>query len=112
MSTVALPLPRRAIRQFCRRWKISELALFGSVPRTDFRLDSDVDVLVTCADDADWGLLSHLQMQHELATLLERLGDAISRRALERSANWLRREAILDTAQVITASHRAGNVPE
>ena len=111
MSTVALPLPRRAIRQFCRRWKISELALFGSVLRTDFRPDSDVDVLVTFADDADWGLLSHLQMQQELATLLQRPVDIISRRALERSANWVRREAILNTAQVIIASDEAGNAP-
>lgn len=111
MTTLAFPLPADAIQQFCRRWKIRELALFGSVLRTDFRPDSDVDVLVSFADDADWGLLAHIQMQQELATLLRRPIDLISKRALERSPNWLRREAILNTAQVIVSTDEAGDVP-
>ena len=111
MTTLAFPLPADAIRQFCRRWKIRELALFGSVLRTDFRPDSDVDVLVSFADDADWGLLAHIQMQQELATMLRRPIDLISKRALERSPNWLRREAILNTAQVIVSTDEAGDVP-
>jgi len=111
VTTLAFPLPADAIRQFCRRWKIRELALFGSVLRTDFRPDSDVDVLVSFADDADWGLLAHIQMQQELATMLRRPIDLISKRALERSPNWLRREAILNTAQVIVSTDEAGDVP-
>ena len=79
--------------------------------RTDFRPDSDVDVLVSFADDADWGLLAHIQMQQELATMLRRPIDLISKRALERSPNWLRREAILNTAQVIVSTDEAGDVP-
>ena len=51
MATLALSLPEDAIREFCRRWKISEMALFGSVLRPDFRPDSDVDVLVSFADE-------------------------------------------------------------
>ena len=35
------------IEDFCRRWKIKEFALFGSVLREDFRPDSDIDVLVS-----------------------------------------------------------------
>jgi uncharacterized protein len=87
------------------------LALFGSVLRTDFRPDSDVDVLVTFTDDADWGLLAHIEMQQELATLLDRPIDLISKRALERSPNWVRREAILNTAQVVVSTDEAGDVP-
>jgi len=45
-------IPKERIADFCRRWKITELALFGSVLREDFRADSDVDVLVTFAPDA------------------------------------------------------------
>jgi predicted nucleotidyltransferase len=101
VTTLTFPLPMDAIQQFCRRWKIRELALFGSVLRTDFRPDSDVDVLVTFHDDAEWGLLDHVQMQQELATLLHHPIDLVSKRALERSANWVRREAILNTAQVL-----------
>ena len=111
MTTLALSLPTDAIQQFCRRWKISELALFGSVLRTDFRPDSDVDVLVTFTGNADWGLLAHVQLQQELAALLQRPIDLISKRALERSANWVRREAILNTAQVIVSADEAGNGP-
>jgi uncharacterized protein len=111
MTTLTLPLPTDAIRQFCRRWKIRELALFGSVLRTDFRPDSDVDMLVTFTDDADWGLLAHIQMQQELATLLQRPVDLVSKHALERSANWVRREAILNTAQVIVSTDEAGDAP-
>ncbi|MCH7598595.1 MAG: nucleotidyltransferase domain-containing protein [Myxococcales bacterium] len=73
--------------------------------------DSDVDVLVTFTGDADWGLLAHVQMQQELAALLQRPIDLISKRALERSANWVRREAILNTAQVIVSADEAGNAP-
>ncbi len=36
-----------ALPAFCRRWEISELAVFGSVLRDDFGEASDVDVLVT-----------------------------------------------------------------
>jgi uncharacterized protein len=111
MTTPTLPLPTEAIQQFCRRWKIRELALFGSVLRTDFRPDSDVDMLVTFSDDADWGLLAHIQMQQELATLLQRRVDLVSKHALERSANWVRREAILNTAQVIVSTDEAGHAP-
>ena len=111
MATLALSLPEDAIREFCRRWKISEMALFGSVLRPDFRPDSDVDVLVSFADSADWSLLAHIEMQQELANLLQRPVDLISKRALEQSANWVRRDAILATAQIVVSADEAGNDP-
>jgi predicted nucleotidyltransferase len=111
MKTLTLPLPTNDIRRFCRRWKIRELALFGSALRVDFSPGSDVDVLVTFEDDADWGLLAHIQMQQELAGLLHRPIDLISKRALERSSNWIRREAILSTAQIIVSNDEAVDGP-
>jgi uncharacterized protein len=111
VTTVAFPLPTDAIEQFCRRWKIRELTLFGSVLWTDFRPNSDVDVLVTFADDADWGLLAHMQMQQELATIRQRPIDLISKRALEQSPNWVRRNAILNTAQVIISTDEMRDAP-
>jgi hypothetical protein len=89
------------IAKFCRRWKIRELALFGSALRDDFRPDSDLDILVTFAEDAEWSLFDHIQMQHELQAALRRSIDLISRRAVERSQNWLRRQEILNTARVL-----------
>ena len=53
---VQIDVPKEKIEDFCRRWKIVELALFGSVLREDFRPDSDVDVLVTFSLDSDWGV--------------------------------------------------------
>ena len=94
-------LPPEKIADFCRRWKITEFALFGSVLREDFRSDSDVDVLVTFAPTADWGLFDHVQMKEELNQLLNRKIDLLSRQAVEQSHNQPRRQAILDTAQII-----------
>jgi predicted nucleotidyltransferase len=97
----ALTINQSMLDEFCRRWNIQELALFGSALRDDFGPDSDIDLLITFTDDADWGLLAHLQIQHELESILGRSVDLISRQALAQSPNWLRRQAILDTAQVL-----------
>ncbi len=101
MSNFSSTLPTIEVAKFCQRWKIQELALFGSALRDDFHPDSDVDILVTFAADADWGLLDHVKMQQELQTLLRRDVDLITKRALERSRNWLRRSEILKTAQTL-----------
>ena len=95
------------LAQFCARWRICELALFGSILRDDFRADSDVDLLVTFADDAPWSLLDQVQMQQELQLLFSRPVDLISRRALEASPNWLRRDAILQSARVLFSEHNS-----
>ncbi|MEK7407933.1 MAG: nucleotidyltransferase domain-containing protein [Acidobacteriota bacterium] len=92
-------IPRGWLADFCRRWKIVELCLFGSVLREDFGPDSDLDLLVSFAPDADWSLLDHVAMEEELSGILRRKVDLVSRRAIERSANWIRRKAILDSAE-------------
>jgi hypothetical protein len=92
------------IADFCHRWKIIELALFGSVLRDDFGPDSDFDMLVTFAADAEWSLLDHFRMEQELEALLRRKVDLVSRRAIERSKNWIRRKEILSTAQTVYVS--------
>ena len=50
--SVGIAVDRPTITEFCHRWRIAELALFGSVLRDDFHADSDVDVFVTFADGA------------------------------------------------------------
>lgn len=100
-----LRLETAQLGEFCRRWKVRELALFGSALRADFRPDSDVDLLVSFAPAADWSLLDQATMEEELSALLCRRVDLVSRRALEQSANWIRRRAILESAQPI---HVAG----
>lgn len=94
-------LPKSQIADFCQQWHIRELALFGSVLRDDFSPDSDLDILVTFAPEANWSLLDHLRMEQELAVLLNRKIDLFSRRAVEQSHNWIRRMEILNTAEVV-----------
>lgn len=100
-QTLKVGLPMDRIAEFCRKWKISQLSLFGSALRDDFTDRSDLDFLATFAPRADWGLFDHVEMEEELAGILGRSVDLISRRAVERSHNWIRRQAILQSAQVV-----------
>ncbi|MCY3019969.1 MAG: nucleotidyltransferase domain-containing protein [Planctomycetota bacterium] len=104
MTCHGLNIPDEGLANFCTRWRIVELAVFGSILRNDFRRDSDVDVLVRWADDTKWSLLDQVRMQDELTALLGRKVDLVSRRAVERSTNWIRRTAILESAEVIYAA--------
>jgi predicted nucleotidyltransferase len=98
-----ITLPQKSIHKLCQRWQITELAAFGSVLRDDFHPNSDIDLLVTFSPTSDWGLLEHIKIQQELETILGRKVDLISKRAIERSQNWVRRQEILSTAQKIYA---------
>jgi len=89
------------IKDFCRRWKIEEFAFFGSVLREDFKPESDVDVLVTFASDARWGLFDYALMEDELAEILGREVDVVDRTAVERSENYIRRKHILSNAESV-----------
>jgi len=94
-----IQIPKEKIANFCRKWKIVELSLFGSVLRNDFRPDSDIDLLVSFSPDAEWSLLDHMAMEEELSIIFNRKVDLVSRKAIERSENYIRRNAILETAQ-------------
>jgi hypothetical protein len=86
------------LNAFCERWRVAMLELFGSILRDDFGPESDADLLVTFQPDADWGLLEHAAMEEELTGLLGRPVDLLTRRAVVRSANPIRRESILASA--------------
>ena len=76
-----IPIPTERLADFCRRWKIAELRVFGSALREDFRPDSDLDLLVRFAPDADWSLLDHVAMEEELAAIVGRKGTRSHARA-------------------------------
>lgn len=104
MASVAIELPTEAIADFCQRWQVTELALFGSVLRDDFRPDSDIDVMVQFHPEAHPSF-SHLdQMETELKAFFHREIDLITRQGIEASRNYLRRREILSSAQVIYAT--------
>jgi len=101
MLSPKLTIPEKKIRSFCRRWKISEFALFGSILREDFRPDSDVDVLVSFAADAHWSLWDLTEIQQELEAIFGRSVDLVENGTLR---NPFRRQAILSTKQVVYAA--------
>jgi hypothetical protein len=92
-------VPRASLAQFCQRWRITELALFGSALGMDFRADSDIDMLVTFAPDAAWSGWDLVTIQDELGELFGRKVDLVERAAVERSENWIRRRHILTHAE-------------
>ena len=94
-------IPHKRISEFCRRWGVVELSLFGSALRADFRPDSDVDVLVTFSKEAEISLFDLVQMKLDLEKIFHRPVDVIEKDALE---NPFRKREILRTAQVIYAA--------
>jgi len=84
-----------AIADFCRRWDVDELWLFGSVLRDDFRPESDVDIMARFADDVHWRLKDYIQMEDELRAIVGRGVDLVDRRSVEHSENYIRRKHIL-----------------
>ena len=93
-----------AIAAFCERWSHAELALFGSVVRDDFGPESDIDVLVSFDPEARPTLFDIVRMQDELSRLSGHPVDLVTRAAVEASRNYIRRKAILDSAEVIYAA--------
>ncbi len=105
MTTKArLQLPQGQLAEFCRKWGIRELALFGSVLREDFRSDSDVDVLVDFKPGRTPGLFAAARMADELEKIFGREVDLLTRPAVEQSRNYIRRKAILSSLRVVYVS--------
>ena len=101
MNRTKIEMPKEKIAEFCQKWKIVELSMFGSVLREDFRPDSDVDVLVTFAPDAQYSLFDLVHIEEELKEILGRKVDLVERNAIERSENYIRRQHILSSVQTI-----------
>ena len=101
MTIQHLHVPDDELAAFCARWKVTELALFGSALRDDFGPESDVDLLVTFAPDARWSLFDLFAMERELEAMTGRPVDLMTKRSIEESHNWIRRKAILSTAQPV-----------
>ena len=99
MPDIAIEIDKDKLRDFCRRWKVTEFALFGSATRPEeFRDDSDVDVLVKFGPDAELSFSGWLDMRDELMEIFGREVDLADRAGVEQMRNYLRRAAILETA--------------
>ena len=96
-----IDLPFDLLADFCRRWKITKLEVFGSVLRDDFGPDSDVDFLVTFDRAARLSLFDLVDAEEELSGIVGRPVDLVERRPVEKSKNWMRRRMVLGNAQTI-----------
>ena len=102
--TARIAIPSDGIAAFCARWQVTELALFGSVLRDDFGPESDIDVLVAFRDGARHTLFDMVRMEEELKAIFGRDVDLTERAGIERSRNYIRRNAILQSAETIYAT--------
>lgn len=89
------------IKNFCEKWKISKLSLFGSYLTPDFNKDSDVDVLIEFNDNAKYGFFEMVEMKAELEKIFGRKVDLITRKGLNYSRNYLRTKSILSNTKVM-----------
>ena len=89
------------ITDFCRRWKVAEFSLFGSVLREDFDPDrSDVDILIEFLPDHGHDLVDLVFMKEELEAMFQRPVDLLTKPALKPRLQ----QAILDSAQILYAA--------
>ncbi len=70
MGQPRIEIPKERIAGFCRTHHIRKLALFGSALRDDFRVSSDVDILVEFEPYARVGFFELYDMEQELSGML------------------------------------------
>ena len=93
-----------SLEDFCKKHKIRELSLFGSALRDDFNDKSDIDLLYVFSDDSSCGLFDVVRIKDELEELFGRRVDLVSKDAIEKSRNIIRRESILGNSKIIYAA--------
>ena len=91
-----IPIPREKLAEFCRHHHIQRLALFGSVLRSDFRPDSDVDVLVEFEPGHVPGFFKLFDMEEELSLLFE--GRKVDLRTPQDLSRYFRNDVIAQAA--------------
>jgi predicted nucleotidyltransferase len=101
---VGITIPNEKIKEFCQRWKISDLALFGSVLREDFSPSSDIDLLVRFFPETNYSLFDLVRMQDELKEIFGREVDLVEWTAIAQSRNYIRRKQILGSLEAIYAA--------
>lgn len=101
MATPRIALPVETLADFCRQNRIQRLALFGSVLRDDFHAGSDIDVLVDFEPHVQVTFALLDQLESKLSSLFGRKVDMGEWQGVREDPNYIRREAILGSLQVI-----------
>ncbi|GAB4143277.1 MAG: hypothetical protein Tsb009_14250 [Planctomycetaceae bacterium] len=98
---IRISVDENRIREFCEKWNISELGLFGSVLTDDFRAESDVDVLVKFGEEAIPTLFDLSAMQMELSEIFGRDVDLLTKEQVENSRHVTRKNSILSSVEIL-----------
>lgn len=93
---VVTNFPHEEISEFCQRWRVKRLELFGSALSASLTPSSDIDLLVQFEEDFTRTLADQIQMQEELERIFDREVDFIVRETIERSPNPYKRNSILN----------------
>ena len=104
MGQKHIDIPQDKIADFCNKWRIRKLSLFGSVLQESFRQDSDIDVMIDFDSGATHSLFDMIAMTDELKDIFGRDVDLINRQDIERSRNYIRRKEILSSTEPIYVS--------
>ncbi|MCB1030923.1 MAG: nucleotidyltransferase family protein [Acidimicrobiales bacterium] len=73
----------KGLTDICVRYGVAELSVFGSVARSEDRVDSDIDLLYTLAPGRHLGFAINA-LEDELQALFGRKVDLVSKAALHR----------------------------
>jgi len=93
------------LKEICSRYKVRELSLFGSSVAGAAGPDSDVDLLVDFEPEAALSLFDMVELREEFKELFGgREVDLVSKDALLKHHNTIRRRSILDHTEMLYAA--------
>jgi predicted nucleotidyltransferase len=95
-----LNVSQEALAAVCARFRVRELAVFGSAARGDARADSDVDLLVLFDEKVRVSLFTLIDLQVELSDLFKRPVDLVPKDGLKPAL----KDEVLSEAEVLYAA--------
>lgn len=101
MKTNGIKVSEQDFIHICQTYNISVVKVFGSVLRSDFTSDSDIDLLITFKDDTNISLFDLMDLETELSKIFSRSVDIVEPASL---TNPIRRRNILSTSELIYAA--------
>ena len=106
MTVHGIDFDSQSIRDFCNKWKIKELSVFGSILRDDFCPDSDIDFMADfedCPQVDNYDLFDGIHMREELAQIVGRDVDLVDKSVIKCDSNRFIRAVLLSTAEAVYA---------
>jgi hypothetical protein len=104
MTIKNINIQEEKLKEICRNYSIKELSMFGSILRSDFDSGSDIDLLIEFEPDMRISLFDIVDLKKEFEKLFGREVDIVTKNAIKRSRNHLRKKNILENYKVVYAS--------